>query len=639
MSASIELFRNGDVCVTTNGVSTVEPCLIPFPHVGVGQNDDWVRTNFQNAAEILSAGYADWVDAQVGVGLDNGLYKLTATFPVDPPEATELFVGDLSVCVTNAGEYVFLLEKGVEYSFGTNPFDATVDYSMRDDLMDAPLFASWWGGDGNGVWTVDGGWTELDWPSQRSDGRCLWMPAFCGSPDVCHLWPGDFPMTFTAQLSDFCRDDAVAYHWSTSGDVWISSPDARETDVVIENLPSWGLFSMSVTAEFFGRELYSTVSTTVGTNSTPDPAGVSVSFSKEAIVFEDAYCDSAGQEVPRRSSLSVLHCSAIGGEHGGRVEFDVLGGLDHLVRISGRDLPWATTLGPGEQISFDVAFEGRTPSEGYEDVVVQGVIDVFGASHERRVSDARLTVMEAKTHVRCNWIPYEQRKDIGVGEELWVALFPEEEGDRAEVRGCKHRGIVWTYKNTNRAENVSLKVCYRDAEFVIPIAVLEPLSIQAEWFSAESTAGVGAAGGIIGWYNLVMQPTNVSFDAIRTAELPSVATNAIGYFAQEKYGYLLDHGQHGAGKWHGLNPGNRFQDKIGVSELPPPWLGGGSFTWPIQNAWILIDAPAATNVLDHLQGYDQRIVIDHVGTTKIEKFGYSTRRDTNGVITVTRSAQ
>ncbi len=268
MTASIELFRTGDVCVTTNGVPTVEPYVIPFPHVGVGQNDDWVRTNFLNAAEILSAGYADWVDAKVGVDLDNGLYKFTATFPVDPPEATELFVGDLSVCVTNAGEYVFLLEKGVEYSFGTNPFDATVDYSMQDDLVPpAPLFASWWSGDDNGVWTVDGGESRLYWPTLFGYGTCLWEPTFFGSPDVAGLAASDFPMTFTAVFLDCCRTNGATYHWTSPDErVNILSPNAQTTEVEIDSSLSGNDLELSVEACTQDRNYYSTLRYHIPTN-------------------------------------------------------------------------------------------------------------------------------------------------------------------------------------------------------------------------------------------------------------------------------------------------------------------------------------------------------------------------------------
>ena len=85
VSAALELFRNGDVSITTNGVATHLPRELPFPHAGFGQDDEWVTANFMNAAEILAVGYPQWVDAQVGEGLANGLYKFTVTIPGDPP--------------------------------------------------------------------------------------------------------------------------------------------------------------------------------------------------------------------------------------------------------------------------------------------------------------------------------------------------------------------------------------------------------------------------------------------------------------------------------------------------------------------------------------------------------------------------
>ncbi len=73
----IELFRCGDVAITTNGVSWTVPRELPFARDGYGQDDEWVAVNFTNATEIAAAGgYVAWVDAQVGEGLTNGLYKL-----------------------------------------------------------------------------------------------------------------------------------------------------------------------------------------------------------------------------------------------------------------------------------------------------------------------------------------------------------------------------------------------------------------------------------------------------------------------------------------------------------------------------------------------------------------------------------
>ncbi len=65
--------------MTTNGTARWGQRALPFQHNGFGQDDEWVAANFTNANEILSVGYPQWVDAQMGEGLTNGLYKFTAT--------------------------------------------------------------------------------------------------------------------------------------------------------------------------------------------------------------------------------------------------------------------------------------------------------------------------------------------------------------------------------------------------------------------------------------------------------------------------------------------------------------------------------------------------------------------------------
>ena len=90
VTAVLELFRNGDhaVEIDDEGV-VVTQRILPFEHQGFGQDDEWVAANFTNATEILAIGYPQWVDAQVGEWLTNGLYKFTATIPNDPPETIE----------------------------------------------------------------------------------------------------------------------------------------------------------------------------------------------------------------------------------------------------------------------------------------------------------------------------------------------------------------------------------------------------------------------------------------------------------------------------------------------------------------------------------------------------------------------
>ena len=273
VTAVLELSRDGDVSVTTNGVAAYLPRVLPFPHSGFGQDDEWVMANFTNATEILAVGYPQWVDAQVGEGLTNGLYKFTATISDDPPETVQLVVGDLSVAVTNAGEYVFILEKGMDYEYGIIPFMTNVSYSAVDDvpqtrgtvrggLRSLP-------GDAMRTWTVDGGYGNEP-QTEYALGRVWWLPFFFGSPDVSHIGPENDTQTFAANFVD-CRQPPVAsYLWSASNGLTVQSPNAQTTQITVDSMPSWAQADISVTATFGGHELNSYLEGfTYGTNSTP----------------------------------------------------------------------------------------------------------------------------------------------------------------------------------------------------------------------------------------------------------------------------------------------------------------------------------------------------------------------------------
>ena len=273
IDAAMELFRNGDVLVETNGVSTLIPRALPFPNDGFGQDGEWVAANFTNAAEIAAAGgYAAWVDAQVGTDLTNGLYKLTVSLADDPPETTFLSVGDLSVAVTNAGEYVFLLGKGVAYDFTVFPPNGGVTLSAVDDMAASPspppLRSP--AAPGRGEWVPDWGGFWTDYAPFAGAARLWWLPTLCGSPDVFHLAPGDSTTVFSATLSDCAQTNGVSFHWNVDGNFTAATPGERTTEVTVETFPRWGSASLSVTADFgFGILLCSYMDFCFGTNSFP----------------------------------------------------------------------------------------------------------------------------------------------------------------------------------------------------------------------------------------------------------------------------------------------------------------------------------------------------------------------------------
>lgn len=283
VSAALELFRNGDVSVTINGVAAYLPRELPFPHDGFGQDAEWVTANFTNATEIFAVGYPQWVDQQVGVGLTNGLYKLSVAVADDPPETTLLSVGDLSVAVTNAGEYVFLLEKGPAYDLTVFPPSSNVTISAVDDVpttRGTPMLRSFGGMDG-GQWIPGSGNFWTDYAAGTGYARLWWLPWLCGSPDVTHIDPTAGPVTFHADLLDY-RGSAASFLWTGSEALTIASPNSQTTAVTAD-LADWRLANLSVTASFgFDRYLTSYLYVSYGTNDSPQ---VSCSLSVQSVHF------------------------------------------------------------------------------------------------------------------------------------------------------------------------------------------------------------------------------------------------------------------------------------------------------------------------------------------------------------------
>lgn len=80
------------------------------------------------------------------------------------------------------------------------------------------------------------------------------------------------------------------------------------------------------------------------------------------------------------------------------------------------------------------------------------------------------------------------------------------------------------------------------------------------------------------------------------------------------------------GQWSTINEDNSTSDNVSMALCPKPWNGGGSYTWPIPNAWRVVDYLFATNVFTHT---DQRFELDADGTARVSKFGWTGERGTN----------
>ena len=162
--------------------------------------------------------------------------------------------------------------------------------------------------------------------------------------------------------------------------------------------------------------------------------------------------------------------------------------------------------------------------------------------------------------------------------------------------------------------------------------ILEPIAFLTQVVSTNVYAEIGQSGGFCTTFRRRIIPENVSFANLQIIELPRVATDATGYYLQPSKEHLLDHGDNGAGEWIDVDDRNSAFDTAGMGINESPWLGGGSFTWPIPVAWRVSDDDCATNVFCST---DQRFELDADGTSRVLKFNHVSERMTNGVFCVT----
>lgn len=128
-------------------------------------------------------------------------------------------------------------------------------------------------------------------------------------------------------------------------------------------------------------------------------------------------------------------------------------------------------------------------------------------------------------------------------------------------------------------------------------------------------------------------PATVSFENLELIEIPRIATNPVGYYAQISKRHLLDHGNHGAGVWSRVIVSNECVDIIQMEINDPPWLGGGSFTWPIPNAWRVNGCTEMTN---GFISTDQSFVLESNGDSQVKKFGFIGEKKISGELIIRR---
>ena len=390
-------------------------------------------------------------------------------------------------------------------------------------------------------------------------------------------------------------------------------------------------------------------------SSAPLAASVSASFSKSAVIFEDAYENEPGRWVGKNSTRTRLNIVANGGPDGGTLSVTSTN-IGKLSRISGPDLPLASVAVPAEtQVSYSIVYEGATASTTADDIVVTATIIDCDTSdtltNECAMTSIRLElspVWEAPEN------PCTNRHVYGVGERVKCRHVPQASSLSWDIVGLEYNNSLLSGDDCDcilefsyiAAEVPNLRASWNGVEYRPELALIEPTDIECRYAEWDGFHGaIGVAGGFGMNLDLYVLPMTVSFQGIDMVEEPcNEVVPPTGYYASTNFNGELSHTLDAqAGWWNHVKQGNRWTlDNAFANVRYPPW-SDGIMHWKIPVAWYQRFAgeqyswprnslEAVRRRMAGSELYLQIFTMTENGTVSVGKFEHIISRTTNDVI-------
>lgn len=647
-SAAIELRRCGDRVVTQDGVTSSAARELPFPRFGWGQDEEWVEHFFANDfAAIESVGYTNWVD---GIALEpgNGFYKLTVTLSNAPPETVNLTVGEYSVAVTNADDYVFLLEKGIRYPIGFSFLPEGVAYSFDDGGPADPPEPDWPDPPGQNrgasqdvyYYTYsttgdDGHGQELVVPTQGGDGyACYWpsLSIYSYSAIDGILLPNTM---FAAIVHDIPAGEFPVVTWKSYGSVI-----ERGTFFLVSNShSSWE--ELDVVAEYCGVELRGKITLERHVRET----GVEL-YGGGVIFVEGAHLNCSGEPEPASSQAeaSLEFWWALTAPGTLRLESSCGGSVS--VRASES----------AEPVSLPLVWHADADSSGHSNltVSVSGVLTNGQFTFTLEFDDdwidpiavtTLLAVVELEVEAEATWPTNRNRHVFGPKEQFTITTNPSVGLSCSPSEGIAISNNVVTAPDRPGAFAVSLTV--DDAVYSRIFNCIEPAGIDAfscAEFLGQDWVACGVAAPSIGDVAVGMtiqnrlMPDYVSFSHLFFMEGECDATDRWGLFADPQNTLLPHDSARGAGIEVPVDSVNNLPQDYAMARFNAvlPIAVDGGFQYNITNYWYVKNSNVAGEI--HPFGVEaQKFTLFTNGDLSVEKYGWTATRGTNNITTITRS--
>ena len=370
----------------------------------------------------------------------------------------------------------------------------------------------------------------------------------------------------------------------------------------------------------------------------PYAAGATATFSKSAVIFEDGYWNSPTNWVERQSTQTELHCVAHGGPNGGHVRFEILG-EDKLERVSGHVLPVEQDVSPGKKLDFTIVYKGQLPSSAAEDIIVTTTFTENVPNATQEQDEEKLTSVKFLT-VSTNFSldPYPYRHNRGIGETFCCEFEPSVAGTSILAQN----GAVCTAIYSDQSDiscpyypaSKIVKMQVSDATYEPNIFVLMPTGVEARKpHELSYSVPVNSPGGAGFQMDLHILPDTVSFQALEFWEraLETFESSTIeGYFTNWAFRCVWYHNTNmSAGVWHRIGDDNFwFTDNAQMGdELITP-VCSGRLVWHIPIDWRSNSNP--TIQYTDFKCVDQQFEMTDTGRLTVSKYGYWAAREMSG---------
>ena len=620
VSASIELMRNGDVAVTTNGVTRTIPRV--HPH------------------DLDGDGIPDALDANPGV-CDGDLFGPQDALPpgantnaycwvdlvVHDADAEVVFSGDgysdladphfmARAEVTN--RVTILIGKGYEVTCDeaiecVGVSDEAIEVWNHDERS---LHVSW----PVMIEYIDGDEPQRGAPLLRSRGAALRGNGAPGGLSrrmrVVPDWLGG---EFVWATNHCCGVSMSGFSllWNCGGDCGCNGCEVCG-DYVYE---SYRIYAFGGSCGCVPAEQ-------------EEPYRMEVSASQSAVFFEK------GTANWQTSDLSCSYQTDCAGTFTLTYSGDSCVVRDSSLQTVSSGFTWDVDGACEGDMHFTVWSPTRSSSPSGTQFTVEFTPDGGGSP---MTGSANVTFVEWETETVETWPVNRSRKELGVGERVHVTFDPmiaftsfASENQSGSVTPGGMAAYMYTAP-TNACTDVVSFATASGSGFSVSFSILEPTGNLVVNITSNVVNQVNVAGNFEILFDLVLMPTNVSFSGrIQIVEVGVVSTNAVGYFADPSREGLLDHGQHGANVWITVGEHNSSgSDTVSPGSLLPPF-SDGSFTWPIPNHWRMKGDFGSGKLFCN---DDQHFAITTSGTSSVWKFGRKGVRMLNSdTLTITEEA-